>query len=281
MTSTSTSHEYVMGHSAEEQARLDRQGAELRDSTFRFLRDSGIGPGMRVLDVGCGTADVSLVASGLVGPTGEVIGVDQSGDVLATARSRVQAHGATNVRFVESNVMHIGLQAIGGRLVDAVIGRLVIIHLPDPVGMLRALRPLLADNAIVAFQDLIVIDPVPALDRPLLRQCTMFIQRALVAAGATHDEGLLLPGFYREAGLPTPSLRVDGIAIDGADVPRLTWMAETVRTLLPVVEKMGLATAAEVDIDTLAARLVAEAGRVPGTILSVCMAGAAARVPRS
>jgi len=41
----------------------------------------------------------------------------------------------------------------------------------------------------------------------------------------------------------------------GPDSPAYEYMAQTVRSLLPLIEKMGVATAAEVQIDSLAARL--------------------------
>ncbi|MGI3745500.1 MAG: hypothetical protein ACRYF8_08390 [Janthinobacterium lividum] len=40
------------------------------DFTTQLLMDAGIGPGMRVLDVGCGSGDVAFLLSGLVGETG-------------------------------------------------------------------------------------------------------------------------------------------------------------------------------------------------------------------
>jgi cyclopropane fatty-acyl-phospholipid synthase-like methyltransferase len=86
--------EYVLGHSVDEQRRLDAQGAQLRPFTERLLRDAGIRAGMRVLDVGCGTGDVSLLAADLSAPTGRVIGVDRSPEVLRTARARAEARGS-------------------------------------------------------------------------------------------------------------------------------------------------------------------------------------------
>lgn len=50
---------YVLGHSAREWARPGDQGVILRPVTDRLLRDAGIGPGMTVLDAGCGTGDVT------------------------------------------------------------------------------------------------------------------------------------------------------------------------------------------------------------------------------
>ena len=65
----------------------------LRPFTVRLLRDAGIGAGMRVLDAGCGTGDVTALAAELVGAGGAVVGVDRSGEVLATARARAEGCG--------------------------------------------------------------------------------------------------------------------------------------------------------------------------------------------
>jgi len=61
--------DYVLGYSQHEQQRLLKQAAILRACTERFFRAGGLAPGMRVLDLGCGMGDVSLLAADLVGPT--------------------------------------------------------------------------------------------------------------------------------------------------------------------------------------------------------------------
>ena len=67
-------HAYVLGHSDGELARLNAQARLIDPITRQFLRDAGIIPGMRVLDVGCGAGDVTFLAADLVGGAGEVVG---------------------------------------------------------------------------------------------------------------------------------------------------------------------------------------------------------------
>jgi cyclopropane fatty-acyl-phospholipid synthase-like methyltransferase len=67
--------------------------------TEHVLRLAGVRPGMRVLDVGCGTGDVSFLAASLVGPEGEVIGVDKSPEAVALASQRAAEAGLHNVHF--------------------------------------------------------------------------------------------------------------------------------------------------------------------------------------
>src|SRR5215813_14453376 len=94
-------HGYPLGYSAEEGRRLAAQAAMLEDLTLDVLRRAGLAPGMRVLDLGCGVGDVSLLAARLVGESGAVLGVDRAASSLEIARQRAGALGAGHVRFAQ------------------------------------------------------------------------------------------------------------------------------------------------------------------------------------
>jgi cyclopropane fatty-acyl-phospholipid synthase-like methyltransferase len=79
---------YVMGFTESEVQRLTDQGRLAAPYTRALLLEAGVGPGMRVLDVGCGAGDVSLLAAELVGPSGEVVGLDINARALELARAR-------------------------------------------------------------------------------------------------------------------------------------------------------------------------------------------------
>jgi cyclopropane fatty-acyl-phospholipid synthase-like methyltransferase len=59
--------DYVLGYNDREQLRLIRQARILAPLTESFLRSAGIVSGMRVLDIGCGMGDVTMLAAHLVG----------------------------------------------------------------------------------------------------------------------------------------------------------------------------------------------------------------------
>ena len=61
------SAKYALGHTPEELQRLERQGRFYGDLTQEIFERAGIETGMRVLDVGCGAGDVSLLVRSLVG----------------------------------------------------------------------------------------------------------------------------------------------------------------------------------------------------------------------
>jgi SAM-dependent methyltransferase len=75
--------------------------ASLASATAGLLPLAAIQPGERVLDIGCGSGQISLMAADAVGAAGQVTGVDVSRPLLALARQRAQGRG--NVRFIESD----------------------------------------------------------------------------------------------------------------------------------------------------------------------------------
>jgi ubiquinone/menaquinone biosynthesis C-methylase UbiE len=82
---------YPFESSNEERLRLMTQAELLAPLTKRLLKKARIGSGMRVLDIGSGSGDVSLLAAGLVGPEGSVVGVDSDPAQVEFAERRAKA----------------------------------------------------------------------------------------------------------------------------------------------------------------------------------------------
>jgi len=146
---------YLLASTDEERARLARQAQTLEAMTRRLLVTAGIGPGMRVLDVGCGAGDVTALASRLVGPTGSVIGCDRDPDQIAAATAR-WAH-LPSVHFTVAEV----LNPPPGQF-DAVVARLVLIYQPDLDTAIRALAGACRVGGVV-----VSIEPCVDLSGPL------------------------------------------------------------------------------------------------------------------
>jgi cyclopropane fatty-acyl-phospholipid synthase-like methyltransferase len=95
------SAEYVLGGSDAERARLRAQAEDHEASARWLLREAGVAPGWRVLDVGCGPAGILALLSELVGHDGEVIGLEREDRFVEMARAEVAQRGLGNVTVVK------------------------------------------------------------------------------------------------------------------------------------------------------------------------------------
>ena len=249
--------EYTMGRSEAETKRLIRNARLYDDMTRRFLLRSGIKKGMRVLDVGSGAGDVAFTLTEFVGPDGYVIGVDVNAEILETARERASAAGFTNVQFVEGDARSLELPDA----FDAVVGRLVLMYIAKPADALKQLAGRLRPGGIVAFQevDLALHKALAGPETPLLGKLIDWECAVFERTGAHADMGTGLYRAFLEAGLPEPALHLETPMGGATEWPGYEQRAATFRNLLPLIETHGIATAEELDVETLAERLRAEA----------------------
>jgi ubiquinone/menaquinone biosynthesis C-methylase UbiE len=264
---------YVLGHSSDEHRRLMLQSRFVGDLTEWLFARAGLAKGMSVLDVGCGAGDVSFLAAAFVGPSGNVLGVDQSPDSVALASERAKSAGLTNVRF-EVGVLD-DLQQSGP--FDALVGRLILLYLKDPAAVLRKMAGLVRPGGLIIFQEMEMATARSVPDVPLFARCGGWIVEAFKRAGVETSMGSRLYPIYKQAGLAEPQM-ISGGRVEGSPKSEIyEWMAQTIRSLLPIIEKTGVATKDEVDIDTLADRLRAAVTDAGGVAHSPIFVGAWAR----
>jgi ubiquinone/menaquinone biosynthesis C-methylase UbiE len=255
-TRAGSPREYVLGHSEDEIDRLKKQAALIDPLTRRFFADAGIAPGMRVLDVGSGVGDVAFLAAELVGSTGEVVGTDRSAAALEIARQRAIERSLSNVRFLDGDPAELSFD----RPFDAVRGRYVLQFQADPGAMLGKLAAHVKPGGVVVFHEidwggLDSFPPVPTFDR-----CCQWGRETMRRHGTETRMGARLYAAFVSGGLAPPTMRRETlIAGPAMNSDILQLMARLIRTLLPQMEKSGVATATDVDLPSLVARIKAEA----------------------
>ena len=243
---------YVLGRSAEEVDRLQSQAAFLRPFTERLFQDAGITRGMKVLDLGSGAGDVALLAARLVGPEGAVLGVDTNPAILEIARARARDAQHLNVSFEAGDIRTLSL----ARDFDAVVGRYVLMFMPDPAPTMREIVDHLRPGGIAVFQEPdFTQGPYAAPPSAILDQIGHWITEAFRNSGADTEMGIKLRNLYLRAGLSDLHLEADRLIGGGPDWGGYNHLAGLVKSVLPFLETSGITTANEVQPDTLEERL--------------------------
>jgi ubiquinone/menaquinone biosynthesis C-methylase UbiE len=245
---------YTLGHSSTEQERLQAQARYMRSITESIWRAAGVVTGMRVIDVGCGVGDTTFLAAELVGPTGFVVGIDRSREALSTARQRAEKADLKNVEFLEGDIYspRPDLQDT----FDAVVGRLILIHQPNIVLALRSLRRLTRPGGLLAFHEYELQaefsgEPTSSLGRTVVA----WLRDACRLAGMQSNAVSQMPRYFYEAGLGWPTTRLHTLVSSGADSFGPGYLVSSLRSLVPVLERSGLANLDELGLETLEARL--------------------------
>ena len=267
--------QYVMGHDDRERRRLALQASILNPFTEQLLRRAGISTGMRVLDLGCGIGEVSLMAARLVGRHGAVTAIDIDQAALATAADRARVQALGNLKFVQGSID----QFEPGRAFDAVIGRHILIHLRDPLAILRKAYECLSPAGVAVFQEYdfstvhLAYPPCPLRDR------LTAVFRDFFGATGRGNIGTQLLHLLLEAGFRPPDCRVEYPIDGGPDSPFYEWIAESFRSIVQRAAAAGFVKESEFDIDELEQQLRQEATSRNASIPGPTMVGCFARKP--
>ena len=182
-----------------------RQARALAPATEHFLRDAGLVSGMRVLDIGCGMGDVTMLIAQRVGPAGRIVSIDLDQASIDTARGRASAAGFENTSFDCADIARSKMPSPSTQSLDALCWTW-----PDPRATIDRLCGLLRPGGILALQE-----PSWKLwlaytaHLPLRMAVTTFMRDAFVAGGANTEMELPLYQAFMAANLTPPQLRVE------------------------------------------------------------------------
>lgn len=174
-------------------------------------------PGMTILDVGCGPGTITTSLGALVGPSGSVIGLDPSAEVVEQARKANSE--CDNVTFQVGDASRL---RFGDSTFDAVHCHQVLQHVSDPVSLLREMRRVVKkEGGIVSLRegDLPGSVMYPDTDNTYARFIDIYTKTAK-ASGADPSTGRKLHVHLRKAGFKTKEVDVQAKAMMyGANKP--------------------------------------------------------------
>ncbi|MCP9221179.1 methyltransferase domain-containing protein [Erythrobacter sp. LQ02-29] len=216
---------------------------------------------MRVLDVGCGNGDLSRMIAELVGPDGEVVGIDRSEAALAAARGMTPTAEAAPISYQAVDLS--GEFPDLGEF-DAIVGRRVLMYLPDAAATLARLAKLSRRGTLMAFQEHARADlPGGPDELPVHRQCYDMMWDTVAAEQGDVTLGYRLANLMREAGFAIEQARSEGILFHPWEESFLPTLA---RLMLPRMIERGVVRDGEIDLDGLARAIDDERRAVKGTI---------------
>jgi ubiquinone/menaquinone biosynthesis C-methylase UbiE len=249
MSAKDSNSYYALGSTDAEHERLIRQAQWLVAHTERLFREAGIGQGQRVLDLGSGVGDVALIAARLVGPSGEVLGVERDPRSSARANVRMAEAGVHNVSFTQSDVAEIPTD----KLFDAAVGRYILLFLPEPASVLRSVSHLVRPGGVLAFQEPCWKSFLEQAARlPLWSAAASLLVETFERSGTNTEMGPALWQLFQEAGLPAPTTRRDMLV--GAE----QWLPDCLHSLRPRIAQLNISVQHLGDFETLPQRLQAE-----------------------
>ena len=199
-----------------ERARLEEQARFILEEEIRLLNTFGAAAGARILDLGCGTGQLTRALAKQAGPDGEVMGVDADPGIFP--RHNTQPGLSFSCHRAGALPKSLGT-------FDLIYARFLFQHLPDPVGALRNAASLLAPGGKIVIVD---SDDGLILTHPLKPELDTMLETARTrqaAKGGDRYVGRKLPRMMNTAGLSLDTFQTRTFSSATTPFPLLFRMA--------------------------------------------------------
>lgn len=222
--------------------------------TVAMLDQMNLRPGMRVLDIGCGYGSVSRMVADRVGPYGRVTAMDREPAHLAQAAELTIETGLRNIDYVCGDLTSL---EFASESYDAIVGRRVLMYLPDAKLVLQRLAGALKSGGNMAFQEHVdIVNSAQPGDWVLHDQVRKWIWESVRRVGGNPQLGYSLQNLIAQSGLQPVAVQAHSI-IAGHERGQHPFDL-TANYMVDRIVAARIASIDEIQPETLVERLMAE-----------------------
>ena len=239
-----TSREYVLGTNPVELQRLGFQHRLWSQAAHALWTGAKVGPGQAVLDLGCGPGFASLDLAQIVGPTGRVVGIDESEPYIAFANDQARHRHLKQATFAVADAAQLHtLDGLEPDTFDLAYIRWVLCFVPDPAAVVASVARHLKPGGRLCIQDYFRYETMCVAPRSeAFERIIAAIAKSWRDHGGDPDIMGRLPRLALDAGLTIEHL-------DRVDVPPArpgstmwNWPDTFWKVFLPRLEQLGYIT---------------------------------------
>src|SRR4051812_4770727 len=232
--------QYPLGTDRGELERLHLQHQLWGDAAHALWLRAALGPGSRVLDVGCGPGAASFDLAHLVGAKGQVVGVDESAAFVEYLQREAQARALPQLTASVGDVQK--LQGLSG--FDAAYARWVLCFVPKPGDVVAGAARALKSGGVLLVHDYFNYTAMtPAPRRESYRRVVELTAKSWRDNGGDPDVVGRLPALLHEHGFVLEHLQVHQRVARRGD-SMWHWTDSWWRSYTPKLVKMGYLTEA-------------------------------------
>lgn len=170
------------------------------DITRRLIKEGGIKPGMKILDLGCGNGNVTFLVSEFIGSNGLVLGIDSNENAIISAKKKSIELKLSNTDFHTQDITKSF--ELEHSDFDAIIVRRVLMYLPNPENTIRlASKYLKKDGLFLVQENDMSLIPIGLDSMPQHKKIIDLIKRTLEKENVNLNMGFDLNNILSNSGL--------------------------------------------------------------------------------
>lgn len=231
---------YIYQH-ANESTRQSSQAKIMHEESMHLLYEAGLRPGISIVDLGCGTAQIDFSIASILGPAGKILGVDADPGLINLNRHRERQSTSDNLFF------RIGIAERYTDIFqyDITFARFLLAHSSSPLKLLENMLNLTKYNGHIALEDVDIKTMRAVPHSPELEALNTLISTLSKYCGGDASIGPQLGNLLYLAGLKKVQLFSHQPA--GSSGPLKQVPLHVLNCIQPALLRFGLATAEQLD----------------------------------